>query len=143
MRRFLRASLAAHGYRLVEAATARRGARAGHQPQPRTLVLLDLGLPDGDGVELTRRLREWTRDADHRASRRAAARRTRSPALDAGADDYLTKPFGVGRAARAHARRAAPRRSGARGAPATVSRSGRCASTSARREVTRAARRCT
>ncbi len=93
LRRFLRASLPMHGYRLVEAAN---GAEALSEAAARTpdLVLLDLGLPDLDGVEVTRRLRQWSvapiivlsaRDQELDKVR----------ALDAGADDYLTKPFGT------------------------------------------------
>ena len=60
MRRFLRACLTSHGYRLVEAGSVREAEQlaTSHNPE---VVLLDLGLPDGDGIELTRRLREWTR----------------------------------------------------------------------------------
>lgn len=94
MRRFLRAALDAQEYQLVEAGTARDGLAQAASRNP-DLILLDLGLPDGDGIEITRRLREWTtrpiivlsargQDADKIA------------ALDAGADDYLTKPFSVG-----------------------------------------------
>jgi two-component system KDP operon response regulator KdpE len=93
MRRFLRASLAAHGYRLLEAAA---GAEAvmlatSHNPE---LVLLDLGLPDGDGIDLTRRLREWSKTPIIVISARGREE-DKVAALDAGADDYLTKPFGV------------------------------------------------
>lgn len=60
VRRFLRASLAAHGFRVLEAETGKEGIAlaASHNPD---VVLLDLGLPDGDGVEWLRRLREWSR----------------------------------------------------------------------------------
>jgi two-component system KDP operon response regulator KdpE len=94
IRRFLRVSLEAHGYRLVEAATGKEGIRhaAGHQPE---LIILDLGLPDVDGMEVIRQVREWSKmpiiilSARGREVEKVAA-------LDAGADDYLTKPFGVG-----------------------------------------------
>jgi two-component system KDP operon response regulator KdpE len=93
MRRFLRASLTANGYRLVEAGTAREGEAlaASHNPE---VVLLDLGLPDGDGIDLTRRLREWMRAPIIVVSARGRED-DKVAALDAGADDYLTKPFGV------------------------------------------------
>ena len=111
MRRFLRVALEAERYRLVEAATARDGLAqtAGRNPD---IILLDLGLPDGDGIELTRRLREWTRTPIIVISARGQEG-DKVAALDAGADDYLTKPFGVGellarmRVAQRHAARAA------------------------------------
>ena len=94
MRRFLRAALENEAYRLVEATTAREGLAqaAGQNPD---LILLDLGLPDGDGIDLTRRLREWARMPIVVISARGQER-DKVAALDAGADDYLTKPFGVG-----------------------------------------------
>jgi len=93
MRRFLRACLTSHGYRLVEAASVREAEQlaTSHNPE---VVLLDLGLPDGDGIELTRRLREWTRVPVIVVSARGREE-DKVLALDAGADDYLTKPFGV------------------------------------------------
>jgi len=94
LRRFLRAALAPRGFRLHEAETAAAAeiAATSHNPD---LVLLDLGLPDGDGIALTRRLREWTQTPILVIS--ARGRETdKVEALDAGADDYLTKPFGVG-----------------------------------------------
>ena len=94
IRRFLRASLGAHGYTITEAVCgedALRTVATSHQD----IVILDLGLPDIDGVEVTRRLREWTAIPiiilsvrEHESDKIAA--------LDAGADDYLTKPFGIG-----------------------------------------------
>jgi two-component system, OmpR family, KDP operon response regulator KdpE len=94
MRRFLRALLDSHGYRAVEAETARDAiAQAtAHAPE---LVLLDLGLPDGDGIDVTRRLREWSRAPIIVISARGRED-DKIAALDAGADDYLTKPFGAG-----------------------------------------------
>ena len=94
IRRFLRASLTAHGYQIFEAARAQEGLEAAAAVRP-DLIILDLGLPDSDGIDVTRQLREWSRvpivvlsvrgeDADKIA------------ALDAGADDYLTKPFSSG-----------------------------------------------
>ena len=116
MRRFLRASLTPHGFRVIEAKTAAEAMAlaAAHLPE---LVLLDLGLPDADGLDVVRALREWSRTPvivisarDHEGDKVLA--------LDAGADDYLTKPFGTGelmarirvalRHARAQASTAAP-----------------------------------
>jgi two-component system KDP operon response regulator KdpE len=93
VRRFLRAALEGHGYRLVEAGGAREAEQLapGHNPD---LFLLDLGLPDGDGIDLARRLREWTRAPIIVLSARGREE-DKVKALDAGADDYLTKPFGV------------------------------------------------
>jgi two-component system KDP operon response regulator KdpE len=111
MRRFLRAALENEAYRLVEAPTAREGLAqvAGQNPD---IILLDLGLPDGDGIDLTRRIREWARTPIVVISARGQEG-DKVAALDAGADDYLTKPFGVGellarmRVALRHAARAA------------------------------------
>jgi two-component system KDP operon response regulator KdpE len=93
VRRFLRAALAGHGYRVVEAGGVREAEQLapGHNPD---LFLLDLGLPDGDGVDLARRLREWSRAPIIVLSARGRED-DKVNALDAGADDYLTKPFGV------------------------------------------------
>ncbi len=93
MRRFLRAALTSHGYRLVEAEKGGEvvALATSHNPE---LVLLDLGLPDIDGFEVTRRLREFSKvpiivlSARGREDDKVAA-------LDAGADDYVTKPFGM------------------------------------------------
>ena len=94
MRRFLRVALEAEGYRVVEALGAADGIRhaAGHNPE---LVLLDLGLPDGDGVDVTRTLRTWTTVPVIVLSARGQEG-DKIAALDAGADDYLTKPFSTG-----------------------------------------------
>jgi two-component system, OmpR family, KDP operon response regulator KdpE len=94
MRRFLRAALENEAYSLVEAPTAREGLAqaAGRNPD---VILLDLGLPDGDGIDVTRRIREWARTPIVVISARGQER-DKVAALDAGADDYLTKPFGVG-----------------------------------------------
>jgi two-component system KDP operon response regulator KdpE len=94
MRRFLRAALDAQEYQLVEAGTARDGLAQAASRNP-DLILLDLGLPDGDGIEVTRRLREWTRRPIIVLSARGQDA-DKIAALDAGADDYLTKPFSVG-----------------------------------------------
>jgi len=94
IRRFLRTSLGAEGYRVVEAETGERGViDAGtHKPD---LAIVDLGLPDLDGVEVIRRIRAWSRMPVVVLSARAREQ-AKIEALDAGADDYVTKPFGVG-----------------------------------------------
>lgn len=94
MRRFLRVALEGQDYRLLEAETAREGLSlaASHQPD---LALMDLGLPDMDGLELTKRLREWSKLPIIVLSARGQER-DKIEALDAGADDYLTKPFSTG-----------------------------------------------
>jgi two-component system KDP operon response regulator KdpE len=94
MRRFLRASLENNGYQLAEATTAREGiAQAASRPPD--AILLDLGLPDADGIEVTRQIREWSTIPIVVVSARGREQ-DKVAALDAGADDYLTKPFGVG-----------------------------------------------
>jgi two-component system KDP operon response regulator KdpE len=94
IRNFLRATLGAHGYRLNEAATARDGViQAGMQPPD--LIILDLGLPDGDGLDVTRQIRTWSNVPIIVLSARGQEQ-DKVAALEAGADDYLTKPFGVG-----------------------------------------------
>jgi len=94
IRRFLRASLTAHHYAVVETDSGHAAVAAvtAHRPN---LVILDLGLPDLGGVEVTRLLREWTRVPIIILSVRGAEA-DKIAALDAGADDYLTKPFGMG-----------------------------------------------
>lgn len=94
VRRFLRATLGAHGYRLLEAETGDSGLRHASTAQP-DVILLDLGLPDIDGLEVTRRLRDWTSTPIIVISARGQEA-DKVNALDAGADDYLTKPFGTG-----------------------------------------------
>jgi two-component system KDP operon response regulator KdpE len=94
IRRFLRTSLSAYNYTVYEASSGQEALTAviAHRPD---LLILDLGLPDLDGIEVIRQLREWTRlpiivlSVRERESDKISA-------LDAGADDYLTKPFGVG-----------------------------------------------
>ena len=93
MRRFLRASLVAQGYRLLEAATAEEAVRLATSHNP-DIILLDLGLPDGDGIDLTRRMREWSKTPIVVLSARGRES-DKVEALDAGADDYVTKPFGL------------------------------------------------
>ena len=93
MRRFLRAMLRANAYQVVEAETAREGLAqaAGRNPE---VILLDLGLPDADGVEVARQLRRSTRAPIIVISARGKEQ-DKVAALDNGADDYLTKPFGA------------------------------------------------
>jgi len=94
IRRFLRAALTANGYGVYEAATARDGIREAATQQP-DLVILDLGLPDMDGLEVIQHIREWSTTPIIVLSARGQES-GKVAALDAGADDYLTKPFGVG-----------------------------------------------
>jgi two-component system KDP operon response regulator KdpE len=93
MARFLRVSLSAHGYRLVEAKTGAEGLALVTSRRP-NIILLDLGLPDIDGLEVARRIREWTRTPIIVISARGQDE-DKVNALDGGADDYLTKPFSV------------------------------------------------
>ncbi|MBD8528551.1 MULTISPECIES: two-component system response regulator KdpE [unclassified Massilia] len=94
IRRFVRAALEEEGWQVHEAATARRGLADAGTRSP-DLVILDLGLPDGDGVDLIHDLRTWSGVPVIVLSARAGEA-DKIAALDAGADDYLTKPFGVG-----------------------------------------------
>jgi two-component system KDP operon response regulator KdpE len=122
VRRFLRAGLPTHGFRVIEAETGAAALRDAAQYVP-DLVLLDLGLPDMDGLTVTRRLREWTAVPIVVLSARGQEAQ-KVLALDAGADDYLTKPFGFAELLarmRAALRRAARPSSGD---PATVFESG-------------------
>jgi two-component system, OmpR family, KDP operon response regulator KdpE len=93
MRKFVRIALEAHGYRVVEAATATEGVQQATAYTP-DAVLLDLGLPDMDGIEVTARLREWSAVPILVISARGNED-SKVKALDGGADDYLTKPFGA------------------------------------------------
>jgi two-component system KDP operon response regulator KdpE len=112
IRRFLRAALTSEGYRVSEAVSGEEGLRMATS-QPPDLVILDLGLPDLDGQEVLGRLREW-----YTAPIIIVSARDQEPqkvrALDQGADDYVTKPFGIGellarmRNAIRHAERVAP-----------------------------------
>ncbi len=94
IRRFLRTSLSAHGYAVFDAASGREALWAAAAQRP-DLVILDLGLPDVDGIAVTQRLRDWTQvpiiivTVQEQEAAKIAA-------LDAGADDYVTKPFGMG-----------------------------------------------
>ena len=94
IRRFLRTALATEGYRVVESETGARGAIDAGTQKP-DLAIVDLGLPDVDGVEVIRRIRAWSPMPIVVLSARAQER-SKIEALDAGADDYVTKPFGVG-----------------------------------------------
>lgn len=93
IRRFLRATLESQGYRIKEAGSANEGLLQARTQRP-DLILLDLGLPDGDGIDVTRTIRR-----DSAVPIVVLSARGQEPdkvaALDAGADDYLTKPFGV------------------------------------------------
>ncbi|WP_425616005.1 response regulator [Anatilimnocola sp. NA78] len=94
IRRFLRASLAEQGYRFNEAETAKEGLQLA-AAQPPDLIVLDLGLPDMNGLEVMRQIRDWSQVPIIIVSARGQEH-DKVLALDAGADDYLTKPFGVG-----------------------------------------------
>jgi two-component system KDP operon response regulator KdpE len=94
IRRFLRSSLGAEGYRIVETSTGERATidAGSHKPD---LAIVDLGLPDVDGIDVIRRIRGWSSMPILVLSARVQER-SKIEALDAGADDYVTKPFGVG-----------------------------------------------
>jgi two-component system KDP operon response regulator KdpE len=94
LRRYLRATLQAFGYQVAEAATGDEGRNLLLQQSP-DVVLLDLGLPDGDGLDLAREIRGWSRVPIIVVSARGKEE-DKISALDVGADDYLTKPFGSG-----------------------------------------------
>lgn len=112
IRRFLRATLLGHGYRFVEATTGQEGLALAAAQQP-DVIILDLGLPDMDGLAVTQAIREWSQTPIIVLSARGQEA-DKIAALDAGADDYLTKPFGVGellarlRVALRHAQRPNP-----------------------------------
>ncbi len=93
IRKFLRISLASQGYRVLESTDGRDGLARAALEQP-DLVVLDLGLPDMDGQDVLGELRSWTRVPEIVLSVRSSeAEKVR--ALDAGANDYVTKPFGI------------------------------------------------
>ncbi len=94
IRRYLRAALSAQGFTVYEAASGEEAVNAVLNNRP-DIIILDLGLPDFDGIEVTRRLREWSQTPIIILSVREAEN-DKIAALDAGADDYLTKPFGTG-----------------------------------------------
>jgi len=93
IRRFLRTSLPVHGYRLYEATTGADGLAQAKARNP-DIILLDLGLPDVDGTEVIRQVREWSTIPILVLSAREQEQ-AKVAALDLGADDYVTKPFGV------------------------------------------------
>jgi two-component system KDP operon response regulator KdpE len=94
IRRFLRVSLSAHGYDFMEEETGRAGLlRAASNPPD--VVILDLGLPDAEGLDVIRELRTWSKVPTIVLSARGQER-DKIAALDHGADDYVTKPFGIG-----------------------------------------------
>jgi len=93
MRRFLSAALSSHGFKVIEAGTVAHAMTLATETRP-AAILLDLGLPDGDGLDLLRKLREWSTTPVIVLSARDRED-DKVQALDAGADDYLTKPFGV------------------------------------------------
>lgn len=94
IRRFVRLTLEAEGHTVHEAETYQRGLIEAGTRRP-DLVVLDLGLPDGDGVDLIRELRQWSSMPVIVLSARSTEA-SKIAALDAGADDYLVKPFGSG-----------------------------------------------
>ncbi len=94
IRRFLRATFTAEEYRFHEALTAQEGLAQAAARQP-DLIVLDLGLPDRDGLEVIRQVREWSRMPIIVLSARGQER-DKIQALDSGADDYVSKPFAVG-----------------------------------------------
>lgn len=114
IRRFVRAALEAEGWQVFEAATAQHGLRDAATRKP-DLVVLDLGLPDGDGLDVIRDVRSWSAVPIVVLSARVEED-DKIAALDAGADDYLTKPFGVGELlARVRANLRRPRNAGSDG----------------------------
>ncbi|MBF0102505.1 MAG: response regulator [Desulfobacterales bacterium] len=94
MRRFLKITIQSHGYRFSESITGQDGLIQLATRNP-DIVLLDLGLPDIDGLEVTKRMREWSQVPIIVISARDQEE-DKIKALDEGADDYLTKPFGAG-----------------------------------------------
>jgi two-component system KDP operon response regulator KdpE len=94
IRRFLRATLAGQGYRLFEATTGADGVIEVGSRQP-DVVIIDLGLPDMDGLDVIRRVREWT-DVPIIVLSARGQERDKVTALDVGADDYVSKPFSAG-----------------------------------------------
>lgn len=94
IRRFLKTTLSNHGYKLLEASTGTDGLKIASEQRPE-IVILDLGLQDMDGIDVAKQLREWSSVPIIVLSARGQEN-DKITALDAGADDYLTKPFGTG-----------------------------------------------
>ncbi len=94
IRRLLRLSLEAHNYQVREATTAQEGLQQVAMTRP-DLIILDLGLPDMEGIEVVRKLREWSQTKVIVLSVKNAEQ-DKIALLDAGANDYVTKPFGMG-----------------------------------------------
>ncbi len=117
IRRFVRTALEAEGWNVHESETLRQGLIDSGTRKPE-LIILDLGMPDGDGVEFLRDLRSWSNVPVIVLSARSGEQ-DKIDALDAGADDYLTKPFGVGELL-ARVRAASRRRRDAAGAIGSV-----------------------
>jgi two-component system KDP operon response regulator KdpE len=114
IRRFVRSALESEGWQVFEAETVHRGTLDAGTRKP-DLLIVDLGLPDGDGLHLIRDVRTWSNVPIVVLSARAEEA-DKIAALDAGADDYLTKPFGVGELmARVRANLRRPRQTGATG----------------------------
>ncbi len=132
IRRLLKVCLEANGYRVVEAATGQEGITTAAQYPP-DVVILDLGLPDLDGLSVLRRLREWSRVPVVVLSVRDQED-DKVAALDNGADDYVTKPFSTGELL---ARLRVAQRHAAPASEVTVFRSGAIAVDLTRRVVTR------
>jgi len=121
IRRFVRTALEAEGWNVLETETLRQGLTDAGTRKP-DLIILDLGLPDGDGMEFIRDVRGWSTVPIIVLSARVGEQ-DKIEALDAGADDYLTKPFGVGELL-ARVRASARRKHAATGAPGAVFRFG-------------------
>jgi len=137
IRRFLRTALTSQGFAVVESATAADGIAQAAMRLP-DIVLLDLGLPDQDGLEVTRRLREWSAVPILVLSARGQEA-DKIKALDAGADDYVTKPFAMGELVarmRAALRRSAQARAAAGAVENGTFEAGDLAIDRARRRVT-------
>ena len=92
--KLLRVALTSHGYQVAEAVTGEQGLAKAAVYRP-DVIILDLGLPDMDGLEVVQKLRDWSRVPVIVLSAREQEN-DKIVALDAGADDYLTKPFGMG-----------------------------------------------
>src|SRR5450830_1197325 len=108
IRRFVRSALEEEGWQIFESATMQRGLIDAGTRRP-DLIVLDLGLPDGDGIDFIADIRKWSAVPIIVLSARVDEE-DKIRALDAGADDYLTKPFGVGELWRARGPAARPRR---------------------------------